>query len=74
MEKGESVIFGPHPEHPVQINERIQESRDTNDNHIFFGERLYRKSFSYEDISHNWWLLRRSVAWATGIAEEDLPS
>ena len=72
--KGRVVIFGPHPEHPVQINERIQESRDTNGNRIFFGGRLYRKFFSYEDISHNWWLLRRSVAWAAGIAEEDLPS
>ena len=70
---GRVVVFGPHPEHPVYFNEKIVESEDSDNNHMYFGDRLYQKTWTSENATYNWWIIRRSVAWAAKIPDEALP-
>ena len=70
---GRVVIYGPHPEHPVYFDEHIVESDDTNRNFLWFKERLYKKNFQQENVSYNWWIVRRSAAWTAKIPDSDLP-
>ncbi|MEA2054758.1 MAG: hypothetical protein U9O96_06600 [Candidatus Thermoplasmatota archaeon] len=70
--KGRVVIFGNHPEHPVWSGGRIVE-KDTCSNSM-----LFKGLFQWEERqsllpSFNWWIVRRSVAWAAGVPAEELP-
>ncbi|NIA10241.1 MAG: hypothetical protein GWP10_11085, partial [Nitrospiraceae bacterium] len=69
---GRVVIFGNHPEHSVWAGGKIIED-DTDNNHIFS-----KGLFQWEDKqrlpdSYNWWIVRRSAAWAAGVPDDELP-
>jgi len=67
-----------HPEHNVWWGGHIEEMEDTENNNLFEG--LYRwadiipENETIEDeFSYNYWTLRRSIAWAAQIPDDDLP-
>ena len=72
--KGRIVLFGPHPEERTTIGGHVIE---------FPGRTkytLFREGYIYSwvdgnvtDWTYNWWIVRRSVAWAAGIPDEHLP-
>jgi hypothetical protein len=70
---GRVVVYGPHPEHEVLFDEQIIESEDTNNNHLFLKDRLYKKEYTNENLSYNWWVVRRSVAWSANVPDDSLP-
>jgi len=70
--EGRVVIFGNHPEHPVWSSGQIFEE-DTDSNHM-----LSKGLFGWKDRqplpdSYNWWIVRRSAAWAAGLPSDVLP-
>lgn len=73
---GRVVLYGPHPEYPfVVINGTIKEYLG----HGYMSSYLLSKQYVYNyygyllNFSYNIWIVRRSVAWAAKIPEEDLP-
>lgn len=77
--KGRIILNALHPEYAVWWGGRIENMPDTNYNYI--SEALYRwvnvtpsDETPEDEISHNWWMLRRQVAWAAKIPDNDLPS
>ena len=70
--KGRIVIFGNHPEHPVWKGGRIVE-KDTNNDHMLIKGLFRWKDREMMPFSYNWWIVRRSVAWAAGIPDDELP-
>ncbi len=71
--KGRVVIFGNHPEHPVWDGGRIIEE-DTDSNHMLLKGLFCWKDRKMLSPSYNWWIVRRSAAWAVGIPDDRLPS
>lgn len=73
--EGNVVLYGPHPEHRVVVNGSVEEYLGHGipnfagpvERYVFnyFGQRLS------ED--YNWWIVRRSTAWAGGVPQEHLP-
>ncbi|MFO8133282.1 MAG: hypothetical protein R6U10_05050 [Thermoplasmatota archaeon] len=72
---GRVVLYGPHPEDRVVVNGTIYEYRGTGMLTFFFPFETY--VFNYAGISlgetYNWWIVRRSAAWAANIPVENLP-
>ncbi len=68
---GRIVISGPHPEDHIWDGGRIVEMEDTDNNSLWIAlnkwEGIQNKS------NDNCWFLRREVAWAAGLNEEQLP-
>jgi len=69
---GRVVVFGNHPEHPVWKGEKIIE-RDTNSNHLFVKGLFHWRDRKFLPQDYNWWIVRRSVAWAYGLDTSELP-
>ncbi len=70
--EGRVILFGPHPERETFLDGYVRE----------FPVRPYMGRFTWfiyewignkSVISYNWWILRRSVAWAAGLSEEEMP-
>jgi len=69
---GTMVLFGDHPEIPPMLNGSIDE---------FFGFSIYgipRMVYQWTGgeqlpLDYNWWIIRRSIAWASGVVESELP-
>jgi len=70
--KGKVVIFGNHPEHPVWKGGRIFEE-DADNNHMFSKGLFHWKDRKMLPDSYNWWIVRRSAAWAAGLPASELP-
>jgi len=72
---GRVVLYGPHPEDGVVVNGTIYEYRGTGMLSFFVPFETY--VFNYVGTSlgetHNWWIVRRSAAWAANIPAEHLP-
>lgn len=72
---GRVVLYGPHPENSVVINGTIQEYLGTGMLNFIFPFETY--VFNYFGTSlgqtYNWWIIRRSVAWAAKIPDAELP-
>ena len=67
--KGRIVLFGPHPEEIVNVGGHIQEFLGRSIFRLFGHEYLYRwVGENKTPWSYNWWMIRRSVAWISGIA------
>lgn len=73
--QGNVVLYGPHPEHRVVVNGTVREYLGHGipnvagpvERYVFnyFGEMLGQE--------YNWWIVRRSVAWAAGLSQPELP-
>jgi len=73
--EGNVVLYGPHPEHRVVVNGTVREYLGHGipnfagpvERYVFnyFGELLGEE--------YNWWIVRRSVAWAAGLSQPELP-
>lgn len=72
---GRVVLYGPHPEDGVVVNGTIHEYRDYGIPSFFFPIETY--VFNYVGTSlgetYNWWIVRRSVAWAADLSNGELP-
>ncbi len=70
--EGKIFLFGPHPEEPFMENGSIVE---------YFGKSVwgtwqYLYSWvggNWVQYSHNWWILRRCAAMASGVEAGDMP-
>lgn len=70
--QGRVVLFGNHPEHPVWRGGQLVEHDGPRDRMLLKG------LFRWEDRQplpedYNWWVVRRSVAWAAGVPDQELP-
>jgi len=74
-DRGRVVLYGPHPEDSVIVNGTVQEYLGNGMLNFVFPFETY--VFNYFgtalDNSYNWWIVRRSVAWAAHIPDADLP-
>jgi hypothetical protein len=64
------VLNGPHPEYPVVWGSTYEEAEDTNDNN--FAD-LYRWNYTSNVSFPHVWIVRRQVAWAAKVPDNDLP-
>ncbi len=72
---GNVALYGPHPEHRVVVNGTVREYLGHGipnvagpvERYVFnyFGEMLGEE--------YNWWIVRRSAAWAAGLPAPELP-
>ena len=68
--KGKVVLFGPHPEEKTVLGGHVEEFLGRNKYTLFRQDYLYRwVNGTPLNWSYNWWMLRRSVAWAAGVDE-----
>jgi len=73
---GRIVLYGPHPEYPfVVIDGYIREyfGRGYMSSHALSKQYVYNYFGKLLNFSYNAWIIRRSMAWAAHISEEDLP-
>ncbi len=68
---GRVLICGPHPEDPIWENGWIEPSPETKENCLWDGLMRWEK-FKWLG-KKNYWFLRREVAWAAGLDENELP-
>jgi len=68
--KARIVLNGPHPDYPVWQDPIYEEAEDTDDND-FNG--LYHTIQKTNGSFSNWWIVRREVAWAAKVPDNDLP-
>ncbi len=76
--EGRIVLNGLHPEYPMWFGGHIVESEDTNDNNWLDGlfkweDRVPWEETPEDEFTYTWWIVRRSVAWAAKIPDDDLP-
>ena len=76
--KGRILLCTAHPEYMVWRNGHITEMKKTHFNCI--GTGLYKwediESLSQnaeDELTHTWWMVRRFVAWAAKVPDNDLP-
>jgi len=71
---GRVVLFGPHPEERTVLGGHVEEFLGRNKYTLYREDYLYRwVNGTPQNWSYNWWILRRSVAWAAGVEDEHLP-
>jgi len=69
--QGRIVLNGPHPEYAVDWGDYIEEAADTRDN-CLAGLYSWVNATPF-DVTYNWWIVRRQVAWAAKVPDDDLP-
>lgn len=76
--KARIVLCTSHPEYMIWKNGRIVEIKDKGFNCI--GTGFYKwigieplSEAAKKELTYNWWIVRRFVAWAAKIPDEDLP-
>ena len=72
------VLCSGHPEYNVWWGGHIEEVEDNNHNNIYDGFHHWKDVIPEEEtipdeFSYNYWIVRRSVAWAAKIPDNDLP-
>lgn len=74
--KGRIVVYTTHPEITVVINGTITEYIGRNTGYGF-RKPLMRAVYSWTgtplNMSHNWWIHRRTAAWIAGVPDNELP-
>ncbi len=71
---GRIVLFSPHPEERTTIGGHVEEFPGKTKYTLFQEGYVYSwVNGSETDWTYNWWMVRRSVAWAAGIPNEHLP-
>jgi glutamine amidotransferase-like uncharacterized protein len=70
--KGKIVLFGPHPEYSTWTNGHVNEFKT--EGRGWVGNKfVYNWNGQETNYDYNWWIIRRSVAWAAGLPEKALP-
>lgn len=76
--KGRIFLCALHPEYSVWWGGHIENMLDTNENCL--DEGLYTwvdiipsNETMDDEISYNWWMIRRQVAWAAKVSDDNLP-
>lgn len=76
--KGRMILSGLHPEAKVWWGGHIEEKDDFQENCLY--DALYHwvdiKPFEEtkeDEVSYNWWIVRREVAWVAKIPDDELP-
>jgi len=72
---GRVVLYGPHPEDRVVVNGYVREylGRSMINFVVPFETYVFNYYGTQLDRGYNWWIIRRSVAWAAQIPDVDLP-
>jgi len=74
---GRIVTYTAHPEIPLYMNGTVEERIEKRNTFSSFGLApmpvYYLIDGEYLNISKNWWVHRRSAAWAAGVPDDDLP-
>ena len=72
---GRVVLYGPHPEDRVVVNGVIREYLGHSMTNFILPFNTYVFNYFGDQLEYgyNWWIIRRSVAWAAQIPNEDLP-
>ncbi len=76
--KGRILLSTVHPEYMIWWGGHIEERDSTGPNCIGTGLHQWKNinklsSTLEEELTHNWWILRRFVAWAAKVPDEHLP-
>lgn len=73
--QGNVVLYGPHPEHRVVVNGTVREYLGHGIPNVAGPVERYVFNYFGEMLGHeyNWWIVRRSVAWAAGLSQPELP-
>ena len=76
--KGRILLCTSHPEYMIWWNGHIEEMKDEKFNCIATGLHKWKDinplSKSVKDeLTHSWWILRRFVAWAAKVPDDNLP-
>lgn len=69
---GRIVLFSSHPEITVSLNGTIEELIGKNLLGIPRAVYIW-KNVTSKNMSYNWWIHRRAVAWLGNVPDEDLP-
>lgn len=72
---GRVVLYGPHPEDRVVVNGYVREYLGRSMINFVFPFETYVFNYYGTQLerNYNWWIIRRSVAWAAQIPDLDLP-
>lgn len=76
--KGRVVLCSGHPEFPVWSGGHIEEHEDTNYNNLYDGLHYWADITPFEETlvdeeTYDWWIVRREVAWAAKVPDNDFP-
>lgn len=76
--EGRIILCGLHPEYPIWWGGHLESIENTNENCLGNGLYIWKdtipKNETIEDENtYNWWIVRRQVAWAAKIPDNDLP-
>ena len=73
---GRIVLFSTHPEITLVQNNSIEETFGERSDYGSFGKIpriVYNLYGDVKNMSYNYWMHRRSAAWAAGVTESELP-
>jgi hypothetical protein len=75
---GRIVLNGLHPQFPIWFGGHIVEAEDTDKNSLLEGlfkwvDRVPWADTPEDELTYTWWIVRRSVAWAAKVPDNDLP-
>jgi len=73
---GKIVLYSSHAEIPLIVNGTLYERFGHPPTYASFGlvpRIVYDWVGTPINMSHNWWILRRTAAWIAGVPDEDLP-
>ncbi len=76
--KGRILLCTAHPEYMIWWSGHIEEKKDTNFNCIGMGLHKWKEITPLSktlknELTHNWWMVRRFAAWAAKVPDEHLP-
>ncbi len=76
--EGRILLCAAHPEYMIWWNGCIDEVEQKNDNCLAYGLHQWKDISSLSktienELTHTWWVVRRSVAWAAKIQNNHLP-
>jgi len=75
--QGRILLTGLHPEYPMTFGGHIVEAEDTDHNSLDglfkWVDRIPWNETLEDEFTYTWWIVRRNVAWAAKIPDNDLP-
>lgn len=77
-QQGRILLCAAHPEYMIWWGGHIEEVKDSNFNCLANGLHQWKNINSLsktieDELTHTWWIVRRSVAWAAKVQNEHLP-
>jgi hypothetical protein len=76
--KGRILLCTAHPEYMVWWGGQIEEVDDTGFNSLATGFHRWKNIVNLskttaDELTHTWWIVRRSIAWAAKVPDDSLP-